>query len=213
MYIMDKIEGGRQYFHFRGESTEMDNDLIIRQCTHLKVPGVLNSQCRKRVEIGLDMCWIHLLAVQHLRIKASRIPGAGLGLFAEIPNVGNYTRVFRKGNVICRYNGQNITNAERENRYGDNTGPYILQLSGNQQNLAARRFEDAALERGIGSIVNHTNTANRINAHLRKRNNRMVLIAARDILNGSEILTTYGNDYVLNEPNVRSGTSRNKRFN
>jgi hypothetical protein len=57
-----------------------DGELKSDQCQH----HINNVQCQKRCQIGLSVCWIHLLSECHLRIKESTIIDAGIGLFALI---------------------------------------------------------------------------------------------------------------------------------
>ena len=45
------------------------------------------APCRKRVCIGVPLCWQHLLASMHLRIKPSTHP-PGKGLFAMLSRGG-----------------------------------------------------------------------------------------------------------------------------
>jgi len=201
------MEGGKQYFHFRGETTRLDEELNIQRCSHMINPDL---QCKKRVEIGLDLCWIHLLKIKHLRIKSSNI--AGKGLFAEDPSKGPNSIIFRKGSEICKYNGEIINDVVRRERYGNNTGPYIFQTS-----VRNRIYEDGALHRGVGSLMNHTGQVNRQNAALKSRStiatNHITegyVKAIKDIRNGREILTTYGESYNLDEINTRNGTNRKK---
>jgi len=67
-----------KYFHFQTDDDRVNfhQKLESFQCTHIINNG---QQCRKRCQIGLKMCWIHLLSEKHLRIKDSNISGAGKG--------------------------------------------------------------------------------------------------------------------------------------
>jgi hypothetical protein len=217
IYIISIMKGGKQYFHFDGETTALNHPLVVERCTHIKDPLNVNSRCRKRVEIGLDMCWIHLLKVKHLRIRNSTIRDGGLGLFAEDPTRSENAVIFKINDEICKYNGENIDYEEKNDRYGDNSGPYVMLLTGNDRDPVNQTFEDAALRRGIGSLINHTSRVSRQNAALRQRCNiatnhipENYIRALKIIRNNREILTDYGNSYQLHEPNVRSGTNKNK---
>lgn len=203
--------GGKKYFHFRGQTTTFDHKLVVEQCSYIKHD---HMRCKKMVEIGLDMCWIHLLQHKHLRIKESKINGAGLGLWAMDPKRPPNAIIFKEGDEICKYNGEVINDHQRYQRYGDNTGPYVTRLTGNDNDLQNRTFEDAAFQRGIGSLINHIGQGNRQNAAIKTRctiNTNHIpetyIKALKPIKNNQEILTTYGTNYLLNVQNVTSGTN------
>jgi hypothetical protein len=203
---MDILKDSKKYFHFHyidasGIRHRFDEKLKSKQCNHIRSD---NSRCLKRCLIGLDLCWIHLESTKKLKINKSRylrrFQGEN-GLYAFKRN-GGTRRLFKKNDVICNYNGEVINTDELEYRYGNKTGPYAVKIS---QDL----YEDAALQRGVGSMINHTFRQNRINCHLKKRNGRIKIIALKDIKNGTELLTTYGSAYIFDEPNV--GTTTNFR--
>jgi hypothetical protein len=206
------MDGGKKYYHFGDPTMPQNNfhgELVIRRCTHFI--DSKNERCKKNVEIGLDLCWIHLIQDKSLRLKPSSILGAGLGLFAHDPNKTPNAVIFKANTVICQYDGDVIDNGELIRRYGEKSPQYTVKLSGSFQDRANVIYEDAALERGIGSMVNHTPFNRRINAYLKIHDYRMVLKAKRDIKNNREILTTYGENFVFDEPNIKSVTNHNKK--
>lgn len=183
--------------------------LVSKRCSCLSSNG---ERCRIKSVIGSTFCWIHLLHQKHLRIKESNIANAGNGLFALwVKNPPEDGIIFREGDEIIRYHGEVINNAELNHRYGRYTAPYGIQINRN-------RFEDAARERGPGSLINHT--ANKTLANCRfavSRNNRdrslddkIVVKATRNIMNGQEILVNYGNQYRFNERGVEYRTAYGK---
>lgn len=206
--------GGNKYFHFRGSQTIMDEELIVKRCSHI----INNSRCKKRVQIGLDMCWIHLLKVKRLRIKKSTVNNhnSGLGLFAEDSKVSNNAVIFVENQEICKYHGEKIDLTQLLERYGDNTAPYSIERTIHRNKPL---FEDAAAQRGVGSIINHMSQENRVNAGFRRRCNignnhipEIVVVALKPIRNGREILVSYGPEYIMNEPgsiNVTNTRVRN----
>jgi SET domain-containing protein len=111
--------------------------------------------------------------------------------------------VFRSGNRICPYFGEIINKAELDQRYGDHTAPYGIELS-------ADRFQDRAAQRGIGTLINHTTRAA---SNCRFTNNRqfITITATKPIRNDQELLISYGNDYLFNEPGVRYSTNTRRR--
>lgn len=185
-----------------GDRTECT--LTCNTCEEKKADG---SQCSLTSCIGTPFCWIHLLHKHHLRIKPSKIEGAGKGLFAigskeqrKAPN----DVVFKKDFHIINYGGEPINNATLQQRYpGKNLGPYVIRSGkGNKQQI-----EDAGCQRGVGSISNHVENGTHkegplkgkrvINAFINWNLSTEVfdLIAYRDIHHGEEIFVNYGNTY------------------
>jgi len=127
-----------------------------------------------------------------LRILDSTIEGAGKGVFAIDPKQPHGAVIFKKNDHICKYDGQIISRAENDARYGDeHTALYSYNLS-NGRAGGEKRVEDASCHRGIGSMINHSD---RPNAIALQRGGRILIFAFRDIRNGQEIFTSYGNHY------------------
>jgi hypothetical protein len=135
-----------------------------------------------------------------LRVKDSQ---HGRGLFAQQHGLASREPVFKKGQTIIQYGGQEITLKDLEERYGGHTAPYaVIKRSG----LA----EDAALLRSAGGHANHRA---RPNARFGVNNGNIVtLIANVNIYHGQEIYLNYnrapGAQYRFNEPGVTHSTGR-----
>lgn len=195
-----------KYFHFHNIRTgeNFDGELKSEQCQH-HINGV---QCKKRCLIGLSICWIHLLSNYHLRIKKSTIENAGMGLFVMVKNtpIDDERIVFRNGDKICSYNGEVLTLDEHLERYQRESAPYTAQL--NRQNNI-QMYEDASLQRGIGSLINHS---------VRKSNCRMSIgrgntnsfVATKNIKNNQEIFVNYGKAYKFNVAHTKSATNNRR---
>lgn len=180
-------------------------DLSSERCAY--VNPYTGRQCSRNVVIGLPECWQHRRKNLHVIVKDSNIPGAGKGLFAYNPALaGTRTPVFKRNQKIVGYQGELLSNAEVDNRYGNATGPYALSIS-------ADNVVDAACRRSLGSLVN-TATGSRFanNARLGTNyGNRIGTVKAiRPIYHGEEILASYGNRYRLVEPRVASRTERGR---
>jgi SET domain-containing protein len=149
-----------------------------------------------------------LLIEYNLRIKTSTIPNAGLGLFAIINNTPDHDQqiVFRKDDKICPYNGQILTTNQHLNRYAEEPAPYSAKLY--RQN-GIQMYEDASLQRGIGSLINHSCRRDNCRMSVR-RDNTIILIATRNIKNHAEILLNYGPDYRFNVQHIRSVTNNRR---
>ena len=106
------------------------------------------------------------------------------------------------GDTICPYNGQVINTHQLEQRYGEQTAPYAIRVKDN-------KYEDAALQRGIGSLANHKPRA-QSNTEFVVSRDHINLRATKNIRNGQELFVSYGNDYHFNEPGVHTTTNRSK---
>lgn len=195
-----------KYFHFHNivSGNKFDGELKSDQCQH----HINNVQCRKMCQIGLSICWIHLLSECHLRIKESTIDNAGMGLFALIKNTPNEDAqiVFREGDTICLYNGEILTLNQHLHRYEQESAPYTAELH-RQNNI--QMYEDASIQRGVGSLINHS--VRNFNCRMSiKRNNTIAFIATKNIRNHSEILVNYGRRYRFNVAHTKSATNRKR---
>ena len=150
--------------------------------------------CRRRVAIGLPMCWQHSRMAYGVRVGPSTIPEAGRGLFAR--------RAFRKGEVICPYGGQLISVDEVERRYpGDTLAPYVEQISDTE-------YRDAACVRGLGSMANGMARRADCNAETFVRRDRTPWLRAfKPIPEGTEIFNHYGPEYFA-EGTVNTSSTR-----
>ena len=181
-------------FKFFVNNTEVFHALLeSEQCSANTATG---HRCRRRVVIGQDLCYSHLLSLKHLRIKPSTITGAGNGLFALDSRQPPNAVLFHKGDRIGEYIGERLDLAELAERYGNYTAPYTMKITNNE-------FLDSATKRGYCSLANRATTANQANAEFPNCNYRVVphkiyLVAKKDIRNGDEILTSYGKSYRMN---------------
>jgi hypothetical protein len=189
-----------KYFHWHSPNLDWDKQLAKYQCEGIAKSG---NRCGRQVIMGLPLCYQHTQSTYKVKAKASRIPHAGVGLFAFDKTKGPNEIVFRPGNRICPYFGEIIDKNELDARYGDHTAPYGIKLSQN-------RYQDGAAQRGIGTLINHTPRAS---SNCRFTNNyQFISIAATKIIrNDQELLVSYGNNYLFNEPGVRYSTNTRRR--
>lgn len=178
------------------------------QCHQCGAQTTSGRACTRRACIGVDLCWMHLLRYNHLRIAPSTIQGAGKGLFAMDPDAADNAVVFRPGDRIITYVGDFIGVRELTRRYGDEdddyTAPYAIQYTKN------REFIDAACHRGVGSIINHAPQDTAPNAKFGNPNYRtrtITILATKYIHNGEEIFVSYGKKYKFND-----GTKHRTRY-
>ena len=155
--------------------------------------------CRSRAVFGAGHCWQHLLWRMNLRIKQSK---HGRGLYAQRPEQSDKP-VFKKGQTVIEYDGQELTADALQERYGTPTAPYAVAK---HKGLVV----DATLNRSAGSHANH---GRRPNCRFGVNNaNKVVIIAIRHIYNGDEILLNYnrgtGTKYLFDAPGVSYTTVR-----
>jgi len=150
------------------------------------------NRCKKKVIIGEPYCYIHYLYKHHLKIGPSNISGAGKGLFAIDKSQPQNAIIFKKNQRITEYKGEILTRNELEDRYGNKTAPYGLAINHNA-------YEDCACRRRIGSLSNTGNKKRDNNAQFYLYRGRPYIKAIKNIYNGEEILTNYGDSYKFNE--------------
>jgi len=209
-----------KYFHFHidGDDHAFDAPLRSQRCECKTREG---SRCSRNVIFGLPCCHSHIVSRYRIKVMDSHIPSAGKGLYAWDRSKEKNEVVFRKGDYICPYAGELIDRDVLVARYGEYkkyTAPYAINI---KKNL----YEDAALYRGVGGLVNHdARKANveffteRIPVYDSKRSKKIVgheirvfMYARKDILNRSELYADYGTKYRLQEKGVTSSTNNRKR--
>ena len=121
---------------------------------------------------------------KNLVIKKSKIPGAGLGLFAKIP--------FRKGDRVVEYKGRR--EPWKKVKAQDGYNGYLLRLNRTTAinalpyKKALGRFANDA--NGLGRAAGLTN-----NAEYLIYGDRCFIEATHSINKGEEILVSYGHEF------------------
>lgn len=148
-----------------------------QRCTAKTKKG---EACRQRTAKG-QFCWCHLASERGLRIKASGVPGAGLGLFAS--------RLLPVGTTID-YTGDRVPL-----RNEDDGGVYFLQTKSDEAIDAART--NAGEGRWVNDPRGTDRTANAVFTLYTPpgRQRRAGLRTTRPIVKGEEILVKYGAAY------------------
>ena len=117
-------------YHFKmtdNDETIFEGDLHRRRC---RGTTAKHAMCKRQLFLGLPYCYQHMQSILHLKVKPSTIEGAGKGLFANNGSANNDI-VFRPGDTICKYASEHIDEEELNDRYGDYTGPYAIQIRNN----------------------------------------------------------------------------------
>ena len=195
-----QLLGGDKYFHF----WRTDNDRYHFDAKLKSVPckgrTLRNANCKRKVIIGTPYCKDHLRTVLKLSIRDSLIRGAGKGLFADQKGAAPGHIVFHEGDTITPYEGKRMSKLELNNLYGRDqnvTAPYAIETKYNEDVRGTFRSRsyvlDGATERGIANLANQAMNPEDNNARLDEET--VELVAIKDIAQGEEILTYYGDNY------------------
>ena len=134
-------------------------------------------RCSRRTSKG-TLCWQHGMSVEGLRVKKSKVRGAGLGLFT--------TRTIKKDKLIDEYKGEKLNTAQLNRRYpGDQTAQYVVQYNTNKY-VDGRKTDS--------SFARYANAKQNNNAELRHTSNGVNLESKKKIKANTEIITRYHNN-------------------
>ena len=160
------------------------------------------QQCKRQTVVGCGICWQHLKKLHQLRIKKSTIlvdgKSIGKGLFA-ITTQDPEQILFENGTHIIDYVGEQLAEHEREERYGDGTGPYCI---GGEDSDSEDGYDtpliDCAFTRGVAALANHKSEPE-ANARYVFDEDRNIhtIVAIKSIHSGEEIFCDYGPNYQL----------------
>ena len=167
------------------------------RCLGTKANG---QRCSRTSCMGYEYCWQHLRSHAMLRIGPSiQLPQAGKGVFAFRRGALPTDVIFRRGQHLIPYHGENVTIQEVNRRYDP------VMYAGRQQREGTAPYYhsgvDAACARSIGSMLNHRPRPNMTNVVVRGAN-RMI-VALRDITHDEELFMDYGPSYAF--PTTRGG--------
>ena len=122
-----------QYFHFRRtDDPHFRYDGKLKS-VHCEATTKTGARCKRHSVIGTPYCRKHLRKIRKVSIRRSTIPNSGNGLFADEPGKlqSNGDIVFHAGDKITKYDGQEMTKTEVDERYGADdavTGPYVVRV-------------------------------------------------------------------------------------
>lgn len=125
-----------------------------------------------------------------VKVKKSQLPKAGNGLYA--------LKEYRRGDIVCEYEGEIVTWAECERRSDQGYEGYVFFFSKNRcvdayfTPWAFGRYANDA--RGIGRVKGLRNNAV-YETKVRNGEKRVFIVASMTIQPGQEIFVHYGDDY------------------
>jgi hypothetical protein len=152
---------------------------VVTNCTASSKNG---QPCKKRTSTS-KLCWQHMQSMEGLRVKDSRVVGAGKGLFAA--------KDYKKGEVVAEYNGRHVAK--------DAEGPYVFSLAGAPYDLdgarsscPAGRFanDKRASIAGANVVAKVRKTGGHVDAA-----HPLYFQAEKRIPEGREVFIHYGADY------------------
>lgn len=175
-----------------------------RECDRCHAQTDAGTRCKNRTCTTGTYCWIHLKKIDHLRVKPSQIPHAGLGLYTtEDIHVPRGQEV-----PIIEYTGEHLTKRQLDRRYpGDTLAAYAIQIGDSNRYIDARSTQSS-----VARYANDCRGSRRqCNATLEARDHdtRSFLTADRNIRANHEILTSYGPNYW--EPAAHAKTTAKRR--
>lgn len=210
---------GRQVEQKLRSGDVLTGPLLINQCTGKTVAG---GRCRRTTTYDYQFCSLHLLRDFHLMVAPSRIPGAGMGVFAVSEttlrrfgkdNAGRPVSaaivVFERGDPIGNgFGGEFLTNKDHTRRYGCCASAYALTwYIDRKTRKEGPGIIDGFLARTVSSFCNDAVNLSDDPAWPFKNNTAWCgngLEAEALICHGDEIFWSYGDgywiDHVPSEP-------------
>ena len=139
-------------------------------------------RCQNYTKRG-QKCWIHLRSLDKLRVKKSRIPDAGLGLYT--------LKTIKKNKTVAPYGGRIV-------RRKPKNSAYIVEMSrnkwmdGSQPTSSVARFANQCLPENKRARKCKGNNAK---LSISNRHNTVKLKARKKIKSGEEVFLNYGDAY------------------
>jgi len=162
-----------------------------KKCTQCSATTEKGERCKLTTCIRVQYCYIHAKKILHLEVKKSTLRNAGCGLFTTVD--------IKSGDKIVEYIGETLTVNQKEKRYPNNNGNYLLQINkkGNKKGNV-NGYINAFCIRGIAAMANAREDRDDCNAYFKIINKKLWLVADQyDIKANSEIFAWYGSDYIL----------------
>lgn len=177
-------------------------DDTVRDCVRCSALTVRGIRCKRNTCKYTKYCFQHAWKKEGVKIKKSKIPGAGDGLFAA--------KDFKAGETVADYGGEIINAAEHNRRNGN----YSLQISRN------KFIDGRSTQSGLGRWVNDCRAVTRRGGHCRRNNAKLQVHArsrrgrvraTRRIRAGQEIYAGYGRAYWSDTQRGGGGAHRGNR--
>lgn len=210
--------------HLEGHEVVINAPIFCSPCEYVYQKGIhAGERCKRNVCIGIPYCRDHMRMELSLEIKRSKLPNAGLGLFAYDPKAAakdepvfpgfeDYTQEYGNRKLkklpkdyfyVVEYRGRIVKTSSVDKLYGEgdeNVVPYAVPA-----NKDGTLLIDAAQVRGIGSIANDAT----LTSLVEKIDNNCIInighdrktyvIASRNIYHGDELYCSYGDNYTLDD--------------
>lgn len=205
-----------------------ETGLLQSQCNHIHKNGK-GRRCKNRTNYDYRLCDYHLLHDLNLLVAKSRIQSANLGLYSadhrllpsgymsqslprDPPPLRHHHVVFNRSDLVGRFGGELIDNAEYERRYSNGFGKYAIGITDDQSqdesvartamsyandgvNLGDKQMRRNYSHHGTHVVWHDLQWPHVINAYSGSENNRVCLFAMCDLVHGDEILWSYSGSH------------------
>jgi hypothetical protein len=106
-----------ELFHIKKDKKEVLQFGCTLTCTQCQAKVKDDTQCTRSVCIGLSVCWQHAVSLYHVKIQDAKWLGKRQkGLFAWDPNKNSNEPIFKIGDKIVPYYGENLTTTKAMSR-------------------------------------------------------------------------------------------------
>lgn len=186
-------KGSRFYMKDAAHGVDFTCKLRGARCCAKKRNG---GACSMRVVQAMLCCFQHTSAVFKLRVDKSALGGFN-GLFVCDKSAAPGAVVFKKGEEVCPYYGEVLTQAQLDARYpGNTTAPYTFHSGGAG---TQSKYLDSACFQTLGGKANVASGKKRNNAWFTRTGSASAarIRAKRNLRNGEEVFVSYGNTYKL----------------
>lgn len=143
-------------------------------------------RCKRRTCTTADLCWQHAMSAKGLRVKASTITGAGLGLFVSKDTPRLHT--------LDEYTGDRV-NQIRPGVFDKNVGEEYLLERTKTIWIDASSTQSCLARYANACDYVRTGTPVRCNAKFVTRGTRIFLVTTAPIEKGGEIFVPYGSKF------------------
>jgi hypothetical protein len=200
------------------EYVDYECELEQRQCIAENANGL---QCA-RLTHRLPYCTHHQKQINKVVVRPSTVTGAGMGLFACDETKTQSAVIFRKGDFIAEYGGEEISDSELHQRYSRLAAPYAwgprangMHVDGSCVRFTAAFANDARTRAGNNCVIAEFRIPVVMLPSLNQ--SRFVpytstvpivgLIATKNISNNREIFCDYGGEYWAVQDDVETNAT------
>lgn len=148
-------------------------------------------QCKHHLKNTYPYCALHTRKILGLKVDKSRLPGAGLGLFA--------TKTFLPNEFIVEYTGERLSRRQMKHLPKSRNCDYVFEISNNsyvdaKDRGSVARYMNDPIPNGLKPNVQFNTYHEDCPNHL-SYGGRVGVEATQQINPGEELLVNYGPSY------------------